>query len=127
MTVISIGGIEGLGAITGFSGSITGIWINGIQVYPTPGSIELEPNKTMTIKIAYSVTPSGDIAWNDSWTVGVTAKMGSQFGWDSTQHTGSGTKTATPEIGNLKSPTTDSTLVIKLYAIDATKPTAPPG
>ena len=127
MPIVNIGEIGGLGLITGFTGTITKVSINGLQVYPGNGSIELEPDKIMTIKVHYSVTPSGDVAWNDAWTVGVTAKMGNQFGWDPTRHSGSGTKTGAPEIGNLRSPATDSTLAIKLYAIDDTNPPAPSG
>ena len=127
MPVIRIGEISSLGGITGFTGSITKIVINDTQVYPGTGAIKLEAGKPMTINVSWTVTPSGDIAWNDIWTVGVTAKMGTQFGWDPTEDVGSAAATGTAGIDNLKSPTTDSTLVIKLYAIDATKPTAPPG
>ena len=127
MPIITLGEIGRLRAISGFSGSIEKVLINGSQVYPNGGSIELEPGKTMTIKVTFTVTPSGDIAWNDVWTVGVTAKMGNQFGWDPTAAKGSNPKKDTIEIGNLKSPTKDSTLTIKLYAIDATNPDAPSG
>jgi len=127
--IVKLGDIEsiksGIAAITSFSGSITKIVINDTQVYPGAGSIELIPDTVMTIKVSYSVTPAGDIAANDYWTVGVTAKLDTQFGWDPTRHLGGGTKTGTPEIGNLKAAA--GTLDIKLYAIDAINPAAPAG
>ena len=123
MPVVRIGDISSLGLITGFTGSITKIVINSTQVYTGSQAIELEAGKTFVIKTSWKVTPSGDIASTDRWNVGVTAKMGTQSGGNTTWAYGSGEKTGTSEIGDLEGPTSDSTLNIKLYAID--KPTAP--
>lgn len=127
MPVVRIGQVSSLGAISGFTGSISKIVIDDTQVYPGSQAIEIVADKTFNIKVTCSVTPLGDIAWNDVWTVGVTAKMGTQFGWDPTHPTGGGTNTGTRSIGNLKGPTSDSMLDIKLYAIDDANPPAPPG
>lgn len=113
--------------ISSFTGTITKVQINGIQVFPGTQKITLEPGRTMVIQVDCQITPYGDIGVLDYWTSAVTAKLETQFGWDMTTHRGSGLKTATPQIGNLKSPTAPSTLVIKLYAIDAVNPTAPRG
>ena len=127
MPVIKLGGISQLGAITGFSGFITKVEIDDILVYPGTRSIELEEGKTIGIRVYYSVTPLGDIGF-DYWTVGVSCTMAGQFGHDNSKHEGPGTETGNPVIGNLKVPATDSTLTIKLWAIDAhLNVPAPPG
>lgn len=113
--------------ITSFTGSMVKVLINGKQVFPGEKKIELVPGKTMTIQIHYQVTPYGDIGVMDYWTTGVTAKLGSQFGWDPTVHRGEGMKEGSPEIGNIKAPSARSSLYLKLYAIDAVNPSAPPG
>ena len=113
--------------ISSFTGTITKVQINGVQVYPGTQKMELEPNKAMTIQADYRVTPYGEIGLLDYWTAAITAKIGGQFGWDKTSHRGSGEKTASPQIGNLKSPASASTLTIKLWAIDAVNPSAPSG
>lgn len=112
--------------ITAFTGSITKILVDGKQVYPGDQKAELPAGKTFTVGVHYTMTAAGDLAWNDYWTVGVTCKIGSQFGWDPTSHRGSGQKTGTPEIGNLKAPSGKATLGIRLFGIDAINPSAPP-
>ena len=111
--------------ITAFTGAITKVLINSTQVFPGTQKISLEAGKIMTIEVAYKVTPLGDIGLLDYWTSGITAVLGTQFGWDPTSHRSGGEKVGASQIGNLKAPSAKSTLVIKLYSIDAVNPSAP--
>ena len=125
MPVIRLGNIGGIGAVSSITATVTKVVINNVQVYPGGGSIELEPNKTMTIKVTYTASAPG-AGILDSWYIGIVCTMGSQVGWDPTRHTGSGPVTNTAEIGNLTSPTTNQTLNINGYGIVGSYSVAPP-
>ena len=122
MSVVTVGGIGGVSSI---AATVSKVVINGTQVYPGGASIELEPNKTMTIKVTYIASAPGAGIF-DTWHTGVVCTMGSQSGWDPTLHTGSGPITNTAEIGNLKSPTTNQTLFINIWGIAGGYSVAPP-
>ena len=113
-------------AISSFYGKISKVNINGVTVYPGTQKITLDVGKQLTIYFEYEAQGygAGVLDW---WTAGVTAKLGTQFGWNPTVHRGGDLKMGTPEIGNIKVPSGGGTLALKLYAIDATNPSAPPG
>jgi hypothetical protein len=117
---------QGISTVTSITCTVDRIVINNIEVPVSGGTIELEPDKAMTIKVHYTASAPG-AGYLDSWHIGITAKMGSQFGWDPTRHTGSGPISIEVSIGNLKAPSTSQTLVIKWYGIAGSYSAPPPG
>lgn len=124
---MKIAGIEqGISVVTGIQCTVNRIVIDNIEIPVTGGEIELEPGKTMTIKIHYTAEAPG-AGYFDSWYIGITCKMPGQFGWDPTRHTGSGPISIEVSIGNLKAPSSPETLVIKWYGIAGSYSVPPPG
>jgi len=122
--VKSIGGrISAVGSITC---TVSKIVINSTQIPLSGGTIELEPGQNMTIKVTYSAAAPGASVW-DTWHIGITCRMGNQFGWDPTLHTGKGPIGSTAEIGNLKVPSSPETLSIKWYGKAGGYDEPPPG
>lgn len=124
---VRVAGIEqGISTVTSIQCRVNRIVINNIEIPVAGGEIELEPEKIMTIKVHYTAEAPG-AGYFDSWYIGVTCRMGTQFGWDPTRHTGSGPITTEVSIGNLRAPSSDQTLVIKWYGIAGSYSEPPPG
>lgn len=123
---VNVGGIERISEVSSITCVINKIVINSTQIPLSGGQIQLTPGKTMTIKVYYTASAPG-AGLLDSWHIGISARMGSQFGYDTTRHTGSGPISGSPEIGNLKGPSSNETLVIKWSGIAGSYSTPPPG
>lgn len=130
LVTVRVSGIEaGISTVTDITCTVTKIVIDDTTIPVSGGEIQLEPGKTMTIKVTYTAAAPGasGIPFPDVWYIGVTCKMPGQFGWDPTRHTGPGPTTNTTEIGNLKGPSSSETLVIKWYGIAGSYSEPPPG
>jgi hypothetical protein len=90
--------------------------INSQNVPLSGGSIELEEGKNFDLAVRYKCQALGSVGYLDSYYIGVTARMGSQKGWDPTRHTGGGEITNQIAIGNLQGPSSSQTLQIKIFA-----------
>jgi hypothetical protein len=123
---VSVGAIERIGVVSGITCTMTKIVINSTQVYPGAGQITVEPGKIMTIKFSFTASAPG-AGLVDSWHIGISCRMGDQYGQDSTIEWGPGPVNGNPEIGNLKGPITDQTLVIKWFGCAGSPPGLPPG
>lgn len=127
IVALNVGSIERIGVVSGINCAVNRIVINDTVIPVSGGQIQLEPGKTMTIKVQYTASAPG-AGLLDSWHIGVTARMSDgQFGWDPTRHTGSGPVSIEVSIGNLKAPSTNQTLNINWYGVAGSYSTTPPG
>lgn len=124
---VRVAGIEqGISVVTGIQCTVTRVVINDTEIPVSGGEVQLEPGKTMTIKVRYTAEAPG-AGYFDSWHIGITCRMPGQFGWDPTRHTGSGPISIEVMVGNLKAPSSNQELVIKWYGIAGSYSVPPPG